>query len=131
MKISLEAALSRYHIRSYSDGFIVIQTPNNQTQQVSFPLLITPDSLITGSDVPEPGNFDSEQLKILQGLQPEVLLMVDPSLSFQQKINLNRSLAPLAISAEWMTLGPACRTFNLLQQDQRKVALLVNSHKLN
>lgn len=129
MKISLEAVLSRYHIRSYSDGFIVIQTPENQIQQVSFPLFITPDILITGRDVPELGKFDSEQSRILQTLQLEVLLVVDNSLDFRQKTDFNRSLAAIAISAEWMTLGPACRTFNLLLQDQRKVALLVNSHK--
>ncbi|EMR13555.1 hypothetical protein MPL1_04527 [Methylophaga lonarensis MPL] len=129
MKISLEAVLSRYHIRSYSDGFIVIQTPENQIQQVSFPLFITPDILITGRDVPELGKFDSEQSRILQTLQLEVLLVVDDSLDFRQKTDFNRSLAAIAISAEWMTLGPACRTFNLLLQDQRKVALLVNSHK--
>lgn len=130
MKISLEAALPRYHIRSYTDDFIVIQTPENQIQQHSFPLLITQDSLITGSDVPEPGNYNSKQLEVLQGLQPEVLLIVDASLDFPQKINFSQRLSPLAISVEWMTLGPACRTFNLLQQDLRNAVLLVISRKL-
>lgn len=128
MKISLETALSRYHIRSYTNGFIVIQTPENQTLQHSFPLLITPDSLVTGSDVPNPANFNSKQIALLQTLRPEVLLIVDESLDFRQKINFNQRLSPLAISTEWMTLGPACRTFNLLQQDLRNVALLVISH---
>ena len=116
MKFTLEPASPANLVRSYSDTELRIGE-----QRVRRSCLVTAERLIT--DWP-PATFDElapAHLEAIFALAPElVLLGTGPTQRFASR-EVRGEFSRRRVGLEAMQLGAACRTFNVLVQEDRKV----------
>jgi uncharacterized protein len=117
VKFTLEPALQSNLVRGYSEAGVRIGE-----QLIDRSCIVTAERLIT--DWP-PRTFDElrpEHLQALFVLAPElVLLGTGPTQRFAPAA-VRDEFAQRGIGLEVMQLGAACRTFNVLVQEERRVA---------
>lgn len=122
MQLSLDTATASYQIRAYESGRIQIND-----QWITHSVIISPEQLVDWSPT-SIADLNSTDLDSILNLTPEVLLLgTGESLIFPN----HKILAPLYaqhIGVEIMTTAAACRTYNLLVSEGRRVvaALLIN-----
>lgn len=126
MKLSLEAVFEYNQIHSYDDNNVVIRPQHHShLDSIETNFILTPDTLIRDWPVSDIQQLSAEQLADLQRLDPEVILFATGSGLTVEHQKIAQSLMQHHIGVEFMALGPACRTFNLLMTEQRKVLLAV------
>jgi len=120
MKFTLESGSNVNVIRSYSSEEIRIGE-----QSIHSSCIVTADALIT--DFP-PATLDElavNHLEPIFELRPElVLLGTGPRQRFAPA-GIRSSFASRGVGIEAMDLGAACRTFNILVQEERRVAAVL------
>lgn len=129
MKLSQEADSEFNQIHSYDNDQVVIR-PQHQTRldTVGSNFILTRDQLISDWSVSDIQFITASQLAELEQLAPEVIIFATGSglcIEFQ---NIAQKLMLSHIGVEFMELGAACRTFNLLVSEQRKALLAVSFH---
>lgn len=119
MKLHLDASTEN-RIRAYGPQGIRI---NDKTYDIS--LIVTPTEVLPGV-LPEQFNqFSMAQLETLIQIRPEVLIIgTGKTLQFLTRDFLNR-LYEHNIGTEVMTTDAACRTYNVLAGEGRKVAAVL------
>jgi uncharacterized protein len=117
VKFTLEAGGPAHLIRGYSDSEVRIGD-----RSVRGSCIVTADTLITEW---EPASFAELQVSHLEpilALAPElIVLATGPGQRFPPA-EIRALLGARGIGLEAMALGPACRTFNVLVQEERRVA---------
>lgn len=117
MKFTLEPPPGANLVRGYSDSEVRIGT-----QSVRGSCIVTADTLITDW---EPASFAELRVRHLErilALTPEVVVLgTGPAQQFAPA-EIRAFLAERGIGLETMQLGAACRTFNVLVQEERRVA---------
>jgi uncharacterized protein len=117
VRFTLEAGGAGNLIRSYSGEEIRIGE-----RAVRESCLVTATELLTQWGPQQFAEFTSAHLAPLIALAPE-LVIVGTGLSQQfAPLELRHALARHGIGLEAMQLGAACRTFNVLVQEERRVA---------
>lgn len=116
MKIHLESGAGQNLIRAYAADSITI---NNKAYARS--LIVTPAQV---TDWP-PASFDdlvAQHFEMIAGLSPEVVILgTGAKLRFPAP-SLTRALVEANVGLEVMDTGAACRTYNILMSDGRRVA---------
>jgi uncharacterized protein len=104
-------------IRGYSDSELRI---GGHTVHGS--CIVTADTLITQWEPQSFGELEPAHLEAVLALNPElVVLGSGPTQQFAQR-EIRALLARKGVGLEVMQLGAACRTFNVLVQEERRVA---------
>jgi len=126
VKFSQEDTTNAHSIKSYDLASVVIQSADKSeltTMTTSF--ILSTDQLVTVCPINMIIDFNSDDVNYFKGLDIEVLIIGQPSVT--------RLLGPVlvkfseqAIGVEQMPIGPACRTYNLLISEGRRVALVIN-----
>lgn len=125
MKISQEAVTDVLVIKSYGDGFLLVQPPQQPPQKISQNCIITPDAVVLDLDLDAiVETADKAQLDNIQLLQPDVVILINEAGITPETLKLAARFAEMGIAMETMLLGPACRTYNLLLTEGRKPVLL-------
>lgn len=88
------------------------------------PFLLAP-TLLQESWIASPDALDIEALQSLWALEPRVLLLGIQQRDHPQIKRLRNSLAMRQVALETMDVGAACRTYNVLAQEDRPVAALL------
>ena len=109
MQMTLDADSRVNLIRSYSPGELRIGE-----RIFHGSVLVTVDQLI------EP--WDPQDLEAIFALQPDVVLLGKGEVQEFPPAAIRAAFATRRIALEPMTLGAACRTFNILVQEGRRVA---------
>ena len=117
MQFNLEAAAGGNLIRSYSDSEICVGA-----QRVHGSCLVTREQLLTGWGPRVYAELDATHAGALLALAPELVLLGTGMSQQFAPSELRRALAAHNVGLEAMQLGAACRTFNVLVQEQRRVA---------
>jgi uncharacterized protein len=127
MKLSQEAVSEFNQIHSYDNDRVVIR-PQHQTRldTVGSNFILTRDRLITDWSVTDIQSITSSQLAELEQLSPEVILFATGSGLCMKFQHIAARLMQSHIGVEFMELGAACRTFNLLVSEQRRAILAVS-----
>ncbi len=120
MKISQEAITGAHQIRDYGDGFLLIQLADGQTQRLTGNFLLGSEQLQTFSAVITDNFADPAALAQLNQFDHDVLIVVISPRLNAETAQLIQQSRRAGLSAEFMALGPACRTFNLLLAEGRK-----------
>ena len=116
MKFSEDYATGVNVIRSYDDTSISI---NSQTYNKS--LVVSGDSLIEGWNIKQVNELNPENLSQLLELQPEVILIgTGTNIEFPHPATYSRIINQ-GIGIEFMDSRAACRTYNILISENRKV----------
>lgn len=116
MHINLESA-DKHTIQSYSDSEIKV---NHVLYQDS--ILISRDEIISPWGVHSVEELSNEAiLDSLLKFSPEIIIIGHKQLGTQLPIGVIERLSKLRIGIENMSIGAACRTFNVLLSEQRAV----------
>jgi uncharacterized protein len=117
VKFTLEPGSHAYLIRGYSATEIRIGE-----QRVDRSCIVTADRLITDW---EPASFDeltAAHLEAIFALSPELVLLSSGATQRFAAPAVRAAFAQRRVGLEVMQLGAACRTFNVLVEEERQVA---------
>ncbi len=116
MHINLESA-DQHTIQSYSDSEIQIY---NKCYQDS--IIISGNKIISTWGIHSVQELSNEaMLAPLLQLNPEIIIIGHKQLGIQLPIEVTQRLSKLRIGIENMSIGAACRTFNVLLSERRVV----------
>lgn len=116
MRLALDSDPSVLTVRSYSAGEIVVGE-----QHLHAPLILAASTLIPDWAATSVADLTGEQLQPLLQLAPHIILLGTDSAARLPDAAIRRDLAARGIALETMTLGAACRTYNVLVQEHRAV----------
>lgn len=117
MKIQLESRTQANIIRAYAPGSITI---NQEVYRAS--LVVTPERIVADWPPRGFGDLTAAHFDALRDLNPEIVLLgTGKQLQFPLP-PLTRSLVQAGIGFEVMDTGAACRTYNVLVNEGRRVA---------
>ena len=126
MKFSLEVPNGVNQIHAYDDNSIVIKTKNDSDLlTIDTNLIVTPDQIVTDRPINQFTEISVSDINYLASLEPEVLILTQKS-GTQFLTEIVVKFSKYAIGVEFMPLGAACRTYNLLVSEGRKVVLVVD-----
>jgi uncharacterized protein len=117
MKFTLDARTGINLIRAYSASELRIGE-----RIVVGNCIVTADTIITDWQARAPDELGLVELEPLLALAPQIVLLGAPAHRSAAPANLRSVLAQQGIALEVMDLGAACRTFNILVQEERRVA---------
>jgi uncharacterized protein len=84
-------------------------------------IIVAPDRIIETWQVASPGALEVADLEPAVALQPEIILLGTGDALAVPDLDLMAALAERAIGLEIMSTPAACRTFNVLASEQRRV----------
>ncbi len=117
MKLHLSNAPGLNLISAYGDGYVQIRDQRHQTSLIVLPERILPDWEITGFELLAPEHF-----RQIADLRPELVVLGTGSRHRFPHPSLYQALIAAGIGLEHMDTGAACRTYNILAAEGRKVA---------
>jgi uncharacterized protein len=101
----------------YGEGYVMVNKQRHERN-----LVVLRDRLLTDW---EPAGFDAltaEHFALLAELEPEIVLLGTGQRLRFPRPEITRALAEARIGLEVMDVQAACRTFNFLAAEERKVA---------
>ncbi len=122
MKLHLAAPTASNRFTGYGAGYVAV---NNVRYEKS--LVVMPDRIIEGSLPAASDELSPEHFEFLLGLKPEIVLLGTGNALRFPPPGLSRCLALAQVGLEVMDTSAACRTYNILTTEGRKVlaALLI------
>jgi uncharacterized protein len=116
LKLHATAPSSLNTFTAYGEGYVMINGARHETNMIVLPEQLLPWSA-TSFDALKESDF-----QVLLDLKPEILLLgTGPKQRFPHP-RLTRALAAKRIGVEAMDLQAACRTYNILMAEERRVA---------
>ena len=126
MKFSQEDTTDVHSIKSYDTSSIVIQSADKSgLTTLTTPFILSSDQLITVWPINNILDFNSDDVKYFKVLDIEVLIigqLIVTRLTGPTLVKFSEQ----GIGIEQMPIGAACRTYNLLISEGRRVALVIN-----
>jgi uncharacterized protein len=117
LKLHLDGASGRNAFTGYGAGYVTVNGTRYDKSLVVLPTRILADWPATTFEALEPGH-----LAALVGLGAEVVLLgTGDTLRFPPP-EITRALVEARIGLEVMDVQAACRTYNILMAEERKVA---------
>jgi uncharacterized protein len=121
MRLALDSDPRIHLVRSYGDGSVVIDE-----QRLTRPLLVSPQRLVTDWAVESFEALTSSaqleaQLALLLQFGAGIVLLGAGLTQPQSSASMRAAFRTRQIALECMTLGAACRTYNVLASEQRAV----------
>jgi len=117
MKLHLTQAVDNQLITGYDKHWVEI----NQTRY-SKSLIVLPDRIITDWEVPDFDELTTAHFEQLALLKPEVVLLGTSEIQRFIQPSLGRTLTEAGIGIECMSTAAACRTYNFLMAEGRRIA---------
>lgn len=103
-------------VRRYGDGYIVVNDDTVETSAV-----LTPDSLDTNWPPQAFDDLETGHLEALLDKQPDMILLGTGNSQHFPEPELLAPLYRAGIGVEVMDTGAACRTFNIIMSEGRRV----------
>jgi uncharacterized protein len=117
VKFTLEPGVPAHLIRGYSEAEIRIGE-----HSVRRSCIVTADTLITQWEPQSCAELMPAHLEAILELGPELVLLGTGPVQRFPPAEIRALLARRGVGLEAMQLGAACRTFNVLVQEERRVA---------
>ena len=116
MKLHLSVPQARNTFTSYGAGYVMVNGARHETN-----LIVLPDRILAWSAA----GFESlaaEDFDALTRLDLEVVLLGTGAMLRFPRPQITRALAEAKIGLEVMDVQAACRTYNILAAEERRVA---------
>jgi uncharacterized protein len=120
MQISLDAAHGINLIRAYSDREIQINE-----RRFTKSVIVTADRIIDDAPLESVQTLSVQTIDAILALQPEVVLLGTGARMEFASMELTRRFAAAQIGFEAMATAAACRTYNVLVSEQRRVLAIL------
>jgi uncharacterized protein len=117
VKFTLEPGVPVNLIRGYSDSEVRIGE-----HSVRGSCIVTADTLITRWEPQRFAELEAAHLEAILALKPELVVLGTGMTQEFPAAEIRALLAARGVGLEAMQLGAACRTFNVLVQEERRVA---------
>ncbi len=123
MKFSLTQHGEGFVVDAYEPGRVVVSGTSHRQS-----IVILPDRIITEWDPQSVTELTDDHFRVIADLQPDVVLLGTGPKQLFPPPGLYVTLLDQGIGIEMMDTASACRTYNLLMAEGRKVAavLLLN-----
>ena len=116
MKLHLATATTENRFTGYGPGYVMVNNVRHEKN-----IIVLPERLMQW-DVAEFDALSGRDFELLTNLAPEIVLLgTGCDLRFPHP-SLSQSLANAGIGLEVMNTPAACRTYNILMAEGRKVA---------
>jgi uncharacterized protein len=116
VKLHVSGPGSRNAITGYGDGYVTVNGQRHESSLIVLPDRVLPWN-VAGFEA-----LSAEHFSSLKDLQPEILLLgTGPKQRFPHP-RLTAPLAEAGIGVEVMDFKAACRTYNILVAEERRVA---------
>lgn len=119
MKLHEQLPAGIHLISRYGAGVVEIGG-----RQLTAPLIVAP-SLLHEAWIPAATELTAESLAPLWAVEPRIVLLGGSGFDAALVKPLRRALTARQAGLEVMDLGAACRTYNVLAQEERAVAALL------
>jgi uncharacterized protein len=116
MKLSLDAQSPLHLIRSYSPGEVRVGAGTFRRS-----CIVTPENVIADWRPASVEELTEADLEPLFAVQPQIVLLGTGAAQHFPHVSIRGAFAKRGIALETMDLGAACRTFNILAQEERRV----------
>jgi uncharacterized protein len=116
LKLHLSNLSGSNAFTGYGEGYVMVNR-----QRYEHNLVVLPDRIVTDW---QPAGFDSltaADFDLLAGLAPEIVLLGTGARLRFPRPELTRALLEARIGLEVMDVQAACRTYNILAAEERKV----------
>jgi uncharacterized protein len=120
MRLVLESDPRLNLVRRYGEGEIVIGE-----QRITHPVLVTPQQLVLDWSVGNFAELGEPDLAPVFALGAQIVLIGIGDRQQLPSAAVRSSFRTRAIALECMTLGAACRTYNILASEARPVAAML------
>ena len=117
MKLHLDRAIAKNAITGYGEGFVMVNRQRFERSLVVLPDRIIADWPATSFEALAPGH-----LAALAGLDLEIILLGTGARLRFPRPEIMQSLAGSGVGVEVMDVQAACRTYNILLAEDRRVA---------
>ena len=117
MRFSLDADPNRYSIRDYGSGWITVNDQNIRRS-----VIITPERLVLDWPPQTFAELDETYLAMILTLEPEIVLLGTGRRQQFPHPRLTQALLAQGIGVEVMDTAAACRTYNVIMLEGRRVA---------
>ncbi len=117
MKLHLETGGGQHLVRGYAPGHVTV----NQTVYRRS-LIVLPDRVIADWPPQVWAELGAEHIRLIVALEPEIVLIGTGRVRIQPSPPLLAPLAAAGLGWEAMDTGAACRTYNILMGEGRRVA---------
>lgn len=117
MKLHLSSASGVHLITAYGDGYVEVDRRRYEAS-----LILLPERVIADWPVPELAALTAQQLNGLAELRPEIVLLGTGRRHRFPPMDVFAELPRRGIGLEVMDSQAACRTYNILAADGRRVA---------
>jgi uncharacterized protein len=119
MQLTREATAQNL-IRAWERGRVLVGE-----RWVSGNLIVSAERIVTDWSAQDPETLTLEDLAPALALEPEVILIGTGEAASLPNVELMSALAERGIGLEFMTTPAACRTYNVLAQEQRRVVVML------
>ena len=117
MKLHLESATAKNAITGYGEGYVMVNRQRFERSLVVLPERIISDWPATSFEALAP-----EHLAALAGLDLEIILLGTGARLRFPRPEIMQSLMRSGVGVEVMDVQAACRTYNILLAEERRVA---------
>ena len=117
MKLHLDPATAKNAITGYGEGYVMVNRQRFERSLVVLPDRIIADWPATSFEALAPGH-----LAALAGLDLEIILLGTGARLRFPRPEIMQSLAGSGVGVEVMDVQAACRTYNILLAEDRRVA---------
>ncbi|OGA62059.1 MAG: hypothetical protein A3F77_11120 [Betaproteobacteria bacterium RIFCSPLOWO2_12_FULL_67_28] len=117
MKLHRSDAIGKNAITGYGEGYVLVNQARHERA-----LVVLPDQLVTDWAASTFEALTADHLAVLLPLDAEIILLgTGPTLRFP-KAEIMAPLIRARVGYEVMDVQAACRTYNILVSEERKVA---------
>ena len=117
MRFNLDINTQRYAIQSYGSGWI-----NVNGQELHHSVIVMPDRLVTDWPPRTFADLEETHFAALLEWQPEIVLLGTGNRQQFPHPKLLRTLLANGVGVEAMDTSAACRTYNVIMMEDRRVA---------
>ena len=116
MRLALESDPNIHLVRSYGNGVITIGE-----QSLSQPCVVSPRTLLHDWQATSISALDTTQFEELVITGANIVLLGEGEMQQMAPAEIRKLCRARGIALECMNLGAACRTYNILANEQRAV----------
>ena len=116
MRLALESDPNIHLVRSYGNGVITIGE-----QSLSQPCVVSPQTLLRDWQATSISTLDMTQFEKLVITGAHIVLLGEGEMQQVPPAEIRKLCRVRGIALECMNLGAACRTYNILANEQRAV----------
>lgn len=117
MKVSLDTGSASHRIRAYAEGSITIGEDVYTSD-----LIVMPEHIVPDWDSVPVAELTLEHLEAIEPYEPEIILLGTGRQQRFPPMQMMAALSRRGIGLEAMDTAAACRTYNVLMSEDRRVA---------